>query len=58
MCVSFLLFVESVVVMEDLMISQVISQAISKLFELLKFVCGVVVLFRTIAAVVVDSSFD
>jgi hypothetical protein len=45
MYVSFLLFVESVVVMEDLMISQVISQAISKLFELLKFVYGVVVLF-------------
>ena len=47
MCVSFLLFVESIVVMEELVISQV--------FELLQFGCGDVVLFSTTIALVVDS---
>ena len=47
MCVSFLLFVESIVVMEELVISQV--------FELFKFVCGDVVLSSTKIALVVDS---
>ena len=47
MCVSFLLFVESIVVMNELVISQV--------FELLQFICGVVVLSSTTIALVVDS---
>ena len=47
MCVSFLLFVESIVVMEELVISQV--------FELLQFGCGDVVLSSRTIALVVDS---
>ena len=47
MCVSFFLFVESIVVMEEFVISQ--------MFELLQFICGDVVLSSTKIALVVDS---